>query len=198
MGLVAVSACSDGGGSDISAPSIDDGASKTDTDLPATDPSEPVLPSANEQSSDTVVVTTTATTATSTTQPPTTTTTIPPPVIPSDVLFDSGSSELKPEATPYLEDLADEIRDRHPNASLAFIGHTDSRGSEAANQQLSEERALSVMNWFIGYGFDSSRLSAQGAGEANALEPDVDGDGNFIPEAGSRNRRVEIQIQETD
>lgn len=189
-----LAACSggDSGSEASSSSSSNGGTGGSDAHLPSTDSSDPKLPGVDEQPSDTVLIT--PTTSTTTTQPPTTTTTIPPPVIPSDVLFDSGSSNLKPEAAPYLEDLAKEIRQRHPNALLRFIGHTDSRGTEAENQALSEDRAISVMDWFVAFGFDPGRLSSRGAGESETIERDVDADGQYNETAGARNRRVEIEI----
>jgi outer membrane protein OmpA-like peptidoglycan-associated protein len=130
----------------------------------------------------------------STTTVPTTTTTIPPPVIPSDVLFDTDQATLKPEATPYLQTLAAQINERHPGARLNFVGHTDSRGSTEYNADLSLRRAEAVLNWFATNGFDRGRLTAEGAGESRLLVPDTDEAGLFIEDAGSQNRRVEIQI----
>ncbi len=147
--------------------------------------------------SDTVIVSTTTsttTTSTTTTTAPTTTTTIPPPVIPSDVLFDSGQAILKPEATPYLQDLADQINQRHPGSRLHFVGHTDSRGTVESNDTLSLRRAEAVLNWFADHGFDVGRLTAEGAGESRLLVPDTDGSGAFLEDEGRQNRRVEIQI----
>lgn len=140
------------------------------------------------------IPTTTSTTTTTTTTLPTTTPTIPPPVIPSDVLFDTGRATLKPVATPYLQDLANQIRERHPGARLHFVGHTDSRGSVRANNDLSRRRAEAVLNWFAAHGFERGLLSAEGAGESHLLMPDSDASGRFNEAAGRENRRVEIQI----
>jgi len=173
-----------------STPSEDD--QPADVDLPAAPAEDPNLPTLPESSSDTVEVEPTTTTAA-----PTTTTTIPPPVVPSDVLFDTGSADLKPEAGPYLDELATDIRDRHPDASLRFIGHTDSRGTEASNQDLSQRRAEAVLLWFAANGgFDPASMSASGAGESELLTPDVDSQGRFDEAAGAQNRRVEIEIQQ--
>lgn len=195
-----MSACSGGGGGESSAPE-GSGRSSTGGDsesLPTADGGEDLtLPTVPGGASDTVHISTTTTTippTTTTTTIPTTTTTIPPPVIPSDVLFDTGQATLKPEATPYLQDLADQINERHPGAGLHFVGHTDSRGSVEANNTLSLARAEAVLSWFADHGFDRGRLTAEGAGESRLLTPDTDGAGNFNEEAGRQNRRVEIQI----
>ncbi len=198
--LAVVSACGGGGGGEPSA-SGGNGRSSTGGDsesLPTAGGGEDLtLPTVPGGASDTVHISTTTTipSTTTTTTIPTTTTTIPPPVIPSDVLFDTGQATLKPEATPYLQDLADQINERHPGARLHFVGHTDSRGSDEANNTLSLRRAEAVLNWFADHGFDRRRLTAEGAGESRLLTPDTDGSGNFNEDAGRQNRRVEIEIQ---
>lgn len=176
---------------------------KQESSLPTlTGGSRVPLPTVAHRGGDDVVVTsTTAAPTTTTTAPPTTTTTAPPPppppppVIPSDVLFDTGKSELKPAASPYLADLAQQIRQRHPGARLHFIGHTDSRGSDEYNQALSLARAEAVRDWFVQYGFDGQLLTAEGRGRSELLVPDTDGSGQFNEEAGFQNRRVAIEIQ---
>lgn len=204
--VVAVTACSGGGGGEGES-RTPGGSGRTSTGgvtetLPTSDPGEDLaLPTVQDGANDTVDVsatsTTTSTTATpsTTTTIPTTTTTIPPPVIPSDVLFDTGQATLKPEATPYLQGLANQINQRHPGASLHFVGHTDSRGSAEANNALSLRRAEAVLNWFAGHGFERGRLTAEGAGESRPLVPDEDGSGVYSESAGQQNRRVEIQIR---
>lgn len=198
--LAAVSACSGGGGGESSAPK-DSGRSSTGSDsksLPTAGGGKDLtLPTVPGGASDTVHITTTTTTIppTTTTTIPPTTTTIPPPVIPSDVLFDTGQATLKPEATPYLQDLADQIDERHSGSRLHFVGHTDSRGSVEANNELSLHRAEAVLNWFADHGFDRGRMTAEGAGENRLLVPDTDGSGTFNEDAGRQNRRVEIRIQ---
>lgn len=185
-----LSACSGGGAGDSSA-SGGSGRSSTGGDtetLPTSGGGEDLtLPTVPGGASDTVNISTTTsttTTTTTTTTIPTTTTTVPPPVIPSDVLFDTGQATLKPEATPYLQDLADQINQRHPGARLHFVGHTDSRGSVEANNTR-----------FAGHGFDRGRLTAEGAGESRLLVADTDGSGIFSDAAGRQNRRVEIRIR---
>ena len=115
-------------------------------------------------------------------------------MIPSDVLFESASHDLKTDATPYLASLAADIQNKHPDVTIRFVGHTDSRASDAYNFGLSERRAQALLDWFVAHGFEISRMSAHGAGESELLEVDVDESGQFKPEVGARNRRVEIQL----
>jgi len=65
-------------------------------------------------------------------------------------------------------------------------GYTDQVGSKAANQTLSRQRAVSVMNWLADHGVDRSRLAARGNSDAKPL-------GDNSTEAGrAKNRRVEL------
>lgn len=121
-----------------------------------------------------------------------------PVPIPGDVLFDTGSAELKTEADAVLEELAQDIHAALPAAKLTFVGHTDSRGDASSNMKLSVDRATSVKNWFEAWandnGADGWTFATEGKGETELNTPDVDGDGNFREEAGRVNRRVEIVI----
>jgi hypothetical protein len=66
----------------------------------------------------------------------------------SDVLFDSGSANLKPGAREKLARISG-ILVTHPDLRLAIEGHTDSVGATDYNQQLSERRAVSVRTYLV-------------------------------------------------
>ncbi len=106
----------------------------------------------------------------------------------SEVSFDYDSAALKPSFYPSLDKIASVIS-QHDQTSIEIVGHTDSRGSEAYNQRLSEQRAESVANYLIQRGVSSSRITTSGRGE---LEPR----GTNSTEAGRQlNRRVEIFLR---
>ena len=108
----------------------------------------------------------------------------------SEVSFDYDSASLKPSFYPSLDKIADVIR-QHDKTSVEIVGHTDSRGSEAYNQRLSEKRAEAVANYLIERGVDPSRITTSGRGES---EPR----GTNSTEAGRQlNRRVEIFLRST-
>lgn len=108
--------------------------------------------------------------------------------IASEVSFDFDSASLKTAFTPTLTKVAD-ILQRYPNTIIHVVGHTDNVGSESYNQQLSERRARSVVDYFAGRGVAASRLQAMGRGES---EPRATND----TEAGRQlNRRVEIYVK---
>jgi len=122
-----------------------------------------------------------------------------PPPLPSDVLFDTGSSELKAGADEVLEEFAQNLDAALDNAIITFIGHTDSRGDASSNLKLSIDRATAVRNWFEAWarenGVDGWELLVDGKGDTELKVPDVDAEGTFREEAGKLNRRVEIEIE---
>jgi outer membrane protein OmpA-like peptidoglycan-associated protein len=67
-------------------------------------------------------------------------------------------------------------------------GHTDSTGSDAYNQTLSENRAASVGQYLISQGIASMRIMTQGFGKTRTIAS------NDIPEGRQQNRRVELEI----
>jgi outer membrane protein OmpA-like peptidoglycan-associated protein len=105
----------------------------------------------------------------------------------SDVLFDSGSSTLKPAAREMLAKISG-ILLAHPGLRLQVEGHTDSIGSDEFNQQLSERRAGSVQDFLVEQGVQTSAVTAQGYGK---LLPVAD---NETAEGRQRNRRVELVV----
>ena len=96
-----------------------------------------------------------------------------------------------------LDDLVLAI-DYFTDAPVHVSGHTDSVGSEASNQTLSEQRAQAVVDYFTDAGIDPSRLHAQGFGETRPVAPNTHQDGADNPDGRAQNRRVEIVIEGVD
>lgn len=105
------------------------------------------------------------------------------------VQFAFGSADLDPGSHELLDDVA-EAAGRCPDAALEVAGHTDSAGDANFNQQLSLERARSVVAYLIGRGLTASRLTAAGYGESR---PRAD---NGTAEGRRSNRRIEFLVQE--
>ncbi len=106
----------------------------------------------------------------------------------SEVSFDFGKADLKPAFLPTLDKVSGLIQ-KYDRTVVHVIGHTDSVGSDAYNQRLSEQRAESVAQYFSNRGIPWQRLSTEGRGER---EPRASND----TEAGRQlNRRVEILIK---
>jgi outer membrane protein OmpA-like peptidoglycan-associated protein len=105
----------------------------------------------------------------------------------SDVLFDTGSANLKAGSYDEITRVAT-VLNQYPQTSIRVAGHTDSTGSEATNQQLSERRAGAVKNALMGQGVAPSRMTSIGYGESKPVADNG-------TEAGRQlNRRVEITI----
>lgn len=101
-------------------------------------------------------------------------------------LFDVGSDRLRPESTPKLEELRKLLAD-HGDLKVMIEGHTDATGNDAANQDLSERRAKSVVGWLTSQGIAADRLQASGKGETVPV-------GDNATELGrQQNRRVVIR-----
>lgn len=106
----------------------------------------------------------------------------------NEVLFDYDSAAIKPAFAPTLRTLAD-VLSKYDRNRVQVVGHTDSTGSDAYNQTLSERRALAVVEQLAYMGVPRGTMAALGRGER---EPRAD-NGN---EAGRQiNRRVEIFVQ---
>lgn len=102
-----------------------------------------------------------------------------------DVLFSTGQANLQPEGQRSMEKLADFLR-RNPQQLAAVEGYTDSVGSAAANQALSERRARAVVDALVQLGVPSSQLSQQAFGEERPVASNTTASGR------QANRRVEV------
>jgi outer membrane protein OmpA-like peptidoglycan-associated protein/opacity protein-like surface antigen len=104
-----------------------------------------------------------------------------------DVLFDTGKSNLRPQAREALAKLSGIVLN-YPSLRLTIEGHTDNTGSTEINQTISERRANAVRNYLVQQGLDGSSLSAQGLGTSNPVAD------NGTAEGRQKNRRVEIIV----
>mgnify|MGYP001168728372 CR=1 FL=1 len=102
-----------------------------------------------------------------------------------DVLFDTAKATLKPGAALTIDRLADFMR-RNQNTKIIVEGHTDSRGSDAYNLRLSEERAAAVADALRFQGIASARVQKRGMGKGYPVAS------NDTAAGRQRNRRVEI------
>ena len=104
-----------------------------------------------------------------------------------DVLFDTGSANLKPTARERLAKVAG-ILIAYPDIHIEVDGYTDSTGSPLTNQQLSQERAASVQSYLTQQGVSASSIGVHGFGEANPIAS------NDTPTGRQQNRRVELVV----
>lgn len=88
----------------------------------------------------------------------------------SDVLFNFNKATLKPEGQQALDQLYTQLSNMDPkDGSAVVLGYTDRIGSEAYNQQLSEKRAQSVVDYLVAKGIPAGKISARGMGESNPV-----------------------------
>ena len=107
--------------------------------------------------------------------------------LPDGVTFDVGSYSLRPEFRATLDKVAESLV-QYPNSLIDVYGHTDSTGSDAFNQTLSENRARTVLNYLVSRGVPAARIRSQGFGETMPIASNDTADGR------QKNRRVEIKI----
>ncbi len=83
-----------------------------------------------------------------------------------NIFYDFNKWDLRPESMVSLDKLVETLND-NPNVTIELMSHTDSRDTEAYNQELSQKRAQSVVQYLIDKGIEPQRLSAKGYGESN-------------------------------
>jgi outer membrane protein OmpA-like peptidoglycan-associated protein len=105
------------------------------------------------------------------------------------ILFETGKSDLKPESTPTLKEIAAALK-AHPELKVEIQGHTDNVGKAADNLKLSDARAAAVKAALVGqFGAADAQLTTKGYGDTKPSAP------NTTAEGRQNNRRVELVKQ---
>jgi outer membrane protein OmpA-like peptidoglycan-associated protein len=107
--------------------------------------------------------------------------------LPGAVLFASGQYTLLASAQDKLNQVANVLKDQSDH-KITVEGYTDSRGSDAMNQELSRNRADSVRQYLVDRGVSGDHIDASGLGSTHPLAD------NSSPEGRANNRRVEIVV----
>ncbi len=107
--------------------------------------------------------------------------------MPSNITFATDQDQVVPQFYPTLNSVAIVLR-KFDKTLIDVNGHTDSTGSVAHNEALSERRAMSVASYLNSQGVDPRRVSALGFGPSQPIAS------NATAEGRAQNRRVEIQI----
>ena len=105
----------------------------------------------------------------------------------SDVLFDTGKSTLRSGAREKLAKISGIVL-AYPDLRLAIEGNTDSVGSDAMNQSLSEQRASSVLDYMVKENVPAASMTSKGFGKTQPVAS------NDTAEGRQQNRRVEIVV----
>lgn len=107
--------------------------------------------------------------------------------LPDGVTFDFAKYDIKPQFYPALNTIANTLRE-YNQTIVEVSGHTDSVGSDAANQTLSERRANAVSGYLMGQGLQRERFEVVGMGERYPIASNDSDQGRAL------NRRVEIRL----
>lgn len=108
-------------------------------------------------------------------------------IMPGNITFDVGSSDVSGSFQPTLRSVAKVLKE-YDDTLVTISGHTDSSGSDQFNQMLSEQRASAVAAILLNQGIVVERIAATGYGETRPVAT------NNTAEGRSANRRVEITL----
>ncbi|MDE6207613.1 MAG: OmpA family protein [Muribaculaceae bacterium] len=87
------------------------------------------------------------------------------PVVIDNIFYDFDKATLRPESQAALDEMAQVLRD-NPNVTIEMASHTDRKGTDAYNEDLSSRRAQSVIDYLISVGIQADRLQSHGYGES--------------------------------
>ena len=102
-----------------------------------------------------------------------------------DVLFETGETQLRPEAMESLVEVVDLLQSE-PDKDIRIEGHTDSTGNSEANLKISQQRADSVLEALVSLGVEAARITAAGMGQDFPIASNDSEDGR------AQNRRVDV------
>ena len=105
-----------------------------------------------------------------------------------DILYDYNKYDIRPDAAVRLDTLVQTLVD-NPKISIELSSHTDSRGKDAYNMKLSQQRAEAAVAYIVSKGIDKSRITAKGYGETRPVLPNAKTEAEF-----QRNRRTEFKV----
>ncbi|ARS37116.1 OmpA family protein [Pontibacter actiniarum] len=109
-------------------------------------------------------------------------------IVLENIFYDFDKANIRPDAAQELDKLVQILKD-NPGISIELSSHTDARGSEAYNQDLSQRRAESAVEYIISQGIDRSRITARGYGESRPVVRNAK-----TEEEHQRNRRTEFKV----
>lgn len=140
------------------------------------------------------------------------------PVILENIFYDFDRATLRPESKEELDGLIT-LLNNNPEIAIELSAHTDRKGSDEYNQNLSLRRAQSVVNYLIAHGIEKNRLTAEGYGKSQpkTISPKMAKEFDFLPEGGTlseefiesltpeqqdvadqMNRRTEFRVTDTN
>ena len=109
-------------------------------------------------------------------------------IVLENIFYDFDKADIRPDAAVELDKLVQVLND-NPGISIELSSHTDARGSDIYNQDLSQRRAESAVEYIISKGIDRSRITAKGYGESRPVVRNAK-----TEEEHQRNRRTEFKV----
>jgi outer membrane protein OmpA-like peptidoglycan-associated protein/tetratricopeptide (TPR) repeat protein len=113
----------------------------------------------------------------------------------ANVYYDLDKWDIREDAAPVLDKLS-EVLQLNPDISIELASHTDCRGQDRYNQELSQKRAQSVVNYLIDKGISANRLGAKGYGETAPVTDCICA--RCTEEEHQRNRRTTFKIVDSN
>lgn len=114
------------------------------------------------------------------------------PIVLKGVTFEYDSDQLTSQAAKRLDNVVNALQGSP--IQVRIEGNTDSTGSAAYNQKLSERRAASVKRYLVDHGISAQRLTSKGYGETRPVAPNTKPNGADNPAGRAQNRRVELHV----
>jgi len=115
------------------------------------------------------------------------------PIVLKNILYDFGTATLRPEAKTVLNELV-AIMNNNPKIKIELSSHTDSIGSDAYNNKLSQQRAQACTDYVIAAGIAADRVFAKGYGKTRPVAPNSLPNGKDNPDGRQLNRRTEFTV----
>ncbi|MEZ5056463.1 MAG: OmpA family protein [Saprospiraceae bacterium] len=119
------------------------------------------------------------------------------PLYVENLFFDFDRYNLRQKSKSDLQDLA-ALLTSQPSYRVILMAHTDAKGSNEYNIQLSQNRAKSAKDYLIGIGIDEDRIETGYSGETQPIAVNQMGNGTDAPQGRQFNRRVEITVLDGD
>lgn len=115
-------------------------------------------------------------------------------VVLDNILYDFDSAELTADSKEQIRAGILKTLEENPGMIVEISSHTDDKGDDNYNLDLSQKRAESVVEFLKSTGISSDRLVAKGFGETKPIAPNTLSDGSDNPEGRAKNRRTEFTI----
>lgn len=116
-------------------------------------------------------------------------------IVVENIYYGYDSANIRSDAAVELDKLVRFLKD-NPEIKIELGSHTDSRGGDEYNRDLSQRRAESAVSYIISQGIDKNRIRARGYGETQPIAANDNPDGSDNPEGRQKNRRTEIKVFE--